>query len=55
MRYNVSMALSGSQFKRYGRHGRQIGSHARKSTTYKIRTAKKPSAPKQIYKGYKSK
>ncbi len=49
------MALNGSQFKRYGMHGRQIGFKARKSTTYKIRTAKNPAAPKQVYKGYKSK
>lgn len=50
------MALSGSQFKRYGRHGRQIGSQARKSATYKLRTSKKPSTPKsQVYKGYKAK
>lgn len=49
------MALSGAQFKRYGRHGRRIGSHARKSVTYKLRTSKTPSVPSQVYKGYKSK
>jgi hypothetical protein len=49
------MVLSGAQFKRYGRHNRSIGSHARKSVTYKLRTSKKPSVPSQVYKGYKAK
>ena len=50
------MALSSAQFKRYaGSHSRQVGWKAKKSTAYKIRTANKPSAPKQVYKGYKAK